>query len=309
MTGFRHGADFESRGVRLDAHLYLPARADDPPVVVMAHGFAAEKAWRLPAFSREFTKRGVAAFVFDYRGFGESDGDPRNVVSPGRHVEDWEAAVAAARENEHTGDTLALWGTSYSAGHALTVAGRESSNGESVDALVLQLPFLDGRATVLWFMRESGLRWSLKAATTGVLDLLRAVTPFGNPLYVPVVGDPDEFALLNRPGTVAGYHAMVTNDDGAPSPEEFANECTARAGLQTLFYRPIRHAETVDCPTLVVEAKHDQLLPAGPVDTVLSRIDDVERVRLDADHFDPYTGVAFERVVDREADFLARHLL
>ena len=307
MTGFRHGADFSSQGVRCDASLYLPAQPDDPPVVVMAHGFAAEKSWRLPQFARAFNRRGVAAFVFDYRGFGESDGDPRRVVSPKRHVEDWTAAVAAARESRHTGDAVALWGTSYSAGHALTAAGREADAGRPVDALVMQLPFLDGRATVLRLMREGGVRWSLKATTTGLRDLLRSVMPFRKPLYAPVVGEPDAFALLNRPGCLDGYRSLVPEDERTPDGG-FPNECTARAGLQTLFYRPITHAASVDCPTLVVQADDDQLCPPGPVDAVVSRLDDVERVRYDIDHFAPYTGADFERVVAREGDFLARHL-
>ena len=40
----------------------------------------------------------------------------------------------------------------------------------------------------------------------------------------------------------------------------------------------------------------------------MNRLDDVERVRYPVGHFDVYTGEIFETVVDREIEFLSRHL-
>jgi alpha-beta hydrolase superfamily lysophospholipase len=40
----------------------------------MAHGFGAERAFQLPADADRFVDRGVAALLFDYRGFGDSEG-------------------------------------------------------------------------------------------------------------------------------------------------------------------------------------------------------------------------------------------
>ncbi len=41
-----------------------------------------------------FAHSGLAVFLFDYRNFGGSDGEPRNLVVPQRHVQDWRAALA-----------------------------------------------------------------------------------------------------------------------------------------------------------------------------------------------------------------------
>ena len=67
---------------------------------------------------RAFAEAGIDALVFDYRGFGDSDGR----APPGRGVrrqrQDYHAAVAAARHLPGVDpDRIALWGTSYAGGH------------------------------------------------------------------------------------------------------------------------------------------------------------------------------------------------
>ena len=47
----------------------------------------------LSRYAELFVASGAMVLVFDYRNFGRSEGQPRNVVSPARHVEDWLAAV------------------------------------------------------------------------------------------------------------------------------------------------------------------------------------------------------------------------
>lgn len=74
------------------------ASSDDRrrPCVVMAHGLAAVKEMRLDAYAERFAAAGMFVFVFDYRGFGSSEGEPPTVDIDAQHA-DWEAAVAYAR--------------------------------------------------------------------------------------------------------------------------------------------------------------------------------------------------------------------
>jgi dienelactone hydrolase len=113
--------------VRCSGDLYLPGSTDRPPVVVMAHGFAGERTIRLPTYAERFVQRGLAAYLFDYRSFGDSDGEPRDYVHPHRHVEDWRAAIAHVRSlSQVDGSRLALWGTSFSGGHVIVIAAEDS---------------------------------------------------------------------------------------------------------------------------------------------------------------------------------------
>jgi len=83
------------------AWLYLPdpdpSKSERPPVIVMGHGLGAVKALRLGAFAERFQAAGYACLVFDYRYFGDSTGEPRELLSISRQREDWRAALNFVR--------------------------------------------------------------------------------------------------------------------------------------------------------------------------------------------------------------------
>jgi alpha-beta hydrolase superfamily lysophospholipase len=67
---------FESGGERCAAWLY-PAQGEAPfPAIVMAHGLSGTRRDCLGPFAERFAAAGVAALVFDHRGFGDSGGEP-----------------------------------------------------------------------------------------------------------------------------------------------------------------------------------------------------------------------------------------
>ena len=68
-----------------------------PPIVVAAHGIAGQKDMGLEPFAELFASKGMAVLLFDYRNFGGSEGEPRNWVSPKRHLQDWDAALDYVR--------------------------------------------------------------------------------------------------------------------------------------------------------------------------------------------------------------------
>lgn len=295
MRYLRTDSDFLSGGTRCSGWLYLPEGVGEPPVVLMAHGFAAEKSFRLPAYAEKFVERGLAAFLFDYRNFGGSDGTPRNLVSPRRHLQDWRAALDHVRGLPNVNrDKIALWGSSFSGGHVAVTAAREPG----IAAIVSQVPFVDGLTT----LDTLGLTYTLKALSAGFRDLARALT-FRPPYCVPVVEDPERFGIMNRPDCRPGYLAIV------PEESAWRNECPARAMLSTSFYRPVRFAGKVKCPAFVLLAEKDTLIPAKAVERFADRMPRAERVRVPLGHFDVYVGEAFEETAKLEADFLERHLL
>src|SRR3954453_69051 len=93
----REQADFTSDGARCAAWLYRPEGGGEAPCVVMAHGFSGVREQRLDAFAERFAAAGLAALVFDYRHFGASEGEPRQLLDIKRQLADWRAAVAYAR--------------------------------------------------------------------------------------------------------------------------------------------------------------------------------------------------------------------
>ena len=65
--------------------------------MVLAHGFGAVKEGGPIRSAERFAAEGYAGLAFDYRYFGESGGEPRQLLSVKRQLEDWRAAIAYAR--------------------------------------------------------------------------------------------------------------------------------------------------------------------------------------------------------------------
>lgn len=300
---------FDSHGVRCEAW-YVDATSPDltddrgRPCVVMAHGFGTTRDSGLLPFAERFAAAGCDVLLFDYRGFGGSDGTPRQDVDHRRHREDYHAAVAAARARDGVDpDRVAVWGTSYSGGHVIVVA----ADDPRIRAVVSQGAAMDGRAAVSGRGKpaptgaKSGGGAKGRALAAAVArDLARAATR-RTPHVVPFLGPPDSGALMSGPGA-ADFEAMT-----GPS---FRNEMCARGLLRIAFNRPVRRAAEVACPTLLVVAEQDEIAPAASVHEVAGLIGErAEVVSFDCRHFAIYQGEVFERSVTVQAEFLRRVLV
>jgi fermentation-respiration switch protein FrsA (DUF1100 family) len=105
---------FESDGLTLAGHLYLPAGQPPYPVVIVCHGLTSckENHAEFACFSQ---KRGLAALAFDFRGHGESQG-----CLDARVLHDISAAVAYLRGRpEVDADRLVIRGSSMGGHYAL----------------------------------------------------------------------------------------------------------------------------------------------------------------------------------------------
>ncbi len=285
---------FVSCGQQCCGDLYLPENDDNPPVVIMAHGFGAERNFGLPPFAEHFVRQGMAVYLFDYRSFGDSEGQPRNYISPARHLKDWKAAIAHVRSlPEIDTNKIALWGSSFSGGHVIATAART----ENISAIVAQVPFVDPISTT----QKLGFRFLLRAIPKALRDILSIIT-LQAPHYVKIAGKPDEFALMNTPESYPGYMAIV------PTNTTWQNQCPARILFTFSLYRPIAYASKVKCPALVMVAENDSLIDPKAVSKTAARIPLAELVSYPIGHFDIYSGAPFEEAIETQTTFLLKHL-
>lgn len=278
---------------RIRGDLYLPAGASKPPVVVMAHGFGGERRFRLPAFAEFFAANGLAVLLFDYRGFGDSEGQPRALVDHTRHLEDYAAAVSWARQcMEVDGRRVAVWGTSYSGGHALVTAARDNI----IKAVVAQVPHVDGLASALGYPKLLLPRASWLAAQ----DVMAAARG-AEPVRMPIVAEEGVRALA-MPDCYDGYTRMI------PPGADWVNAVPARIMFTLMTYRPVTEVSRIGCPVLMVVSPTDTLIPFSASRRAAERIRDCRLELIEGGHFDPYLGECFERVVRMECDFLREKL-
>lgn len=287
-------SDFNSKNVKCRGDLYIPDNVTKPPIIVMAHGFAAEKAFGLSPYAEYFASNGLAVYVFDYRCFGDSDGEPRNYVDPFRHLQDWKAAIAHVRSLPGINNNkIALWGSSFGGGHVIVTAAKD----KHIAAIVAQVPHVDPISTVM--MR--GLKFLWDVAINGTRDILRILT-CRSPHYVKVVGHPDEVACLNAPEAYTGYLSIV------PEDTTWENKCPARIGLTFGLYRPIAYANKIECPALLILAEKDTITCAKAVEKTANKIPKGELVKYPFGHFEIYTGEEFEDAVNKQCQFFLTHL-
>lgn len=293
-------SSFLSDGTECAATLFRPeTSAEVPvPVIVMAHGFGSPRALRLYAYAERFAAAGYAAVVFDYRGFGDSDGEPRQLLDiPMQHA-DWKAALNFARSlpGIDSSKTVA-WGTSFGGGHVLTVAGR----GEPLAAVIAQVPHISGPAA----MRATGLASSVRIAPYALRDQLNAVLG-RKPVYVPLVGRPGELGIMTTPDALPGLEKLIVASN--LEPDAYRQDVAARIGLKIGQYSPKRVASKIQCPTLIQIAKHDAITPRAVAEKAARRIPNATVRIYDCSHFDPYVEPAFTTIIADQLAFLRENV-
>lgn len=66
--------------------LRSPADSTKNPVIILCHGFGGIREILLPDFSEAFTRAGFSTITFDYRDFGDSDGERGRLVPDGEEI-------------------------------------------------------------------------------------------------------------------------------------------------------------------------------------------------------------------------------
>ncbi|MGP3636392.1 alpha/beta hydrolase [Streptomyces sp. 24-1644] len=290
----RHNITFPSGDSTCAGWLYLPTGVTSPPVVILGHGLGATREMRLDAFAECFAQAGIAALAFTYRHFGDSGGHPRQLLSIKRQLADWDSALDYVKTR---GDIdrarVAVWGSSFGGGHAITVASRHPE----LRAAVAQCPFTDGLASAIALGPVASLRM------TPVLARDMAARVRGKaPAMVPIASAPGSPALMNAPDALPGYQALQ------PTGTTFRNEVAARVIPTIATYRPGRAAKKVAMPILFCISNTDSVTPPAQTLRYARTAPRGEIKRYDAGHFDFYTGETFEALVRDQIEFLTRQL-
>jgi dienelactone hydrolase len=272
------------------AWLYRPAGDGPAPLVVMAHGFSATREQRLDAYAERFQSAGLGVLLFDYRHFGASPGEPRQLLDIKRQQADFHSAIAYARGLEWAdADRIALLGCSFSGGHVIVVGAQD----RRIAAIVAQCPFTDGLAS----LPKLGLRNLMLATIAGLRDQLGALAG-RPPHYIPAVGPPGSLAAMSTPDAEPGFAALT------PPDTLWENRVAARISLAVGFYRPGRSAASLSCPILFCVCDRDTIAPAAQTLKFAATTPHAEVRRYPVGHFDIYVGETWEQAVADQTDFL-----
>ncbi|MFI4935955.1 MAG: alpha/beta hydrolase [Caulobacterales bacterium] len=234
--------DFISENVRLTAQWFYASdnAGKTLPTIIMAHGWGGTAA----AFRRDaidLARAGYLVMIFDYRGWGESDGrvvltgprpadakpgsvyqadvrELRGYVDPWEQTEDWFNAISYAVTQPMVDvDRIGVRGSSYSGGHVVYVAAHEPR----VKVLVSQVGSLDSRPQA----------------------------PFA----------PDPAKAIHDANASASRLATGQEQYPADRAKVVGNLIGAPIGNKTLRWAPIEDAGRVTQPALFIMAQKEEL--------------------------------------------------
>ncbi len=295
----RQDLSFSSHGLLCAAWFYPAPGVAPSALVIMAHGLGATRELGLDAYARRFQAGGFGVLVFDYRHYGGSEGEPRELMSVGKQLADWRAAIAFGTKLPNIDpNRVAIWGSSFGGGHVIRLASEKLG----IAAAVSQVPFSNGLASTLTIPTVTALLITLNA----LIDVVRQLLGL-SPRYIGLVGRPGEVAMMTAADCSEGYMRLVPPEVLASGA--WRNRMSARAGLVVPMYMPGRRAAKIAIPILFAIAENDTIAPAAPTHAIAKRVSRAEVKSYPNGHFDYYSGTGFEQIVADELEFLTRHLL
>ena len=303
MTVLKRDVMFKSGETFAAAWLFLPDQAQSGarvPAVAMAHGVGAVKEMYLEPFARRFAEAGIAALVFDYRGFGASGGEPRQRVSPRDQMDDYRNALTwLSLQPEIDADRLGVWGTSFSGGHVIQVAAQDTR----VKAVVSQVAPMDLHRIIRGIIGPEQFA-GLQHLT--VQERIRRATA-GGEVYIPSAGRPGEgFALqADEESYDFGTHAQATV---APA---WRNEVTMSSLEAILDHAPGRFIDMVaPRPLLMILAKGDVIVPPDSNREAFARASEPKRLlEIEGGHYAVYTGPGAYDAATAATQWFTEHLV
>lgn len=293
----RKELEFSSKGLLCRGWLYLPddLKANQKaPAVVMAHGFSALKEQVLPEYAERFTAAGFVTLVFDYRYFGESEGEPRSQLFPLEMAEDYRNAISSLYyQPEVDPDRIGIWGTSYSGGLVVYLG----THDKRVKAVVAQVPATFNPESRRAMDPE---RWDkvgqflmqdrIERYKTGVVKYMKVVAPEGEPCVLPGKEAYDGYMEIKVPN--------------------WRNQITLESLEKIREFDPVSLVHMMDSTALLlIPAENDNLLPIATVKEIYERAREPKAMKIQPiTHFEIYKEPWLSKSANMAIDWYQKYL-
>ncbi|GAA1959874.1 alpha/beta hydrolase [Agromyces allii] len=284
--------EFYSSGDRLAAIWRTPETPGPYRAIVQGPGWLGLKDAKLYVrYHEALVAAGFAVLIFDYRGFGDSEGD-RGILSPARQLQDLVNAVTyLTTRDDVVADAIGVFGTGGTGGgNAVLLADVDPR----VKAAVSQVPVADG-TDWLHRMRQEH-EWLAFLASLDEDRRLRVTTGEGRLVH------PREEIMVPTPERRATT-IKADVDDRIPSaiPLSCAEEILA--------YKPIAAAERLTTPLLVIGVEGDATTPTDHAEALYAAAKGPKQLIMQrhTTHYAAYDRY-WEQTTPRIVDWLDRHV-
>jgi hypothetical protein len=241
--------NFHSQGVQLAGHLFLPPGFDSSatyPSAIVTGSWTSVKEQMPDEYASLLAQNGFIALTFDFTGFGESEGQPRQVEDYQLKINDIRAAVdfLSAHPNVDL-DQLSGLGVCASSGYMAHAAAQD----DRIKKLALVAPWLHNPAIAksIYDMRPGGTEGLIAAAkkakeryaTTGEME------------YVLAASELDPLSAMYVPGDIFDYYLNPAKAAGNIYDNRFA----ISSWEPWLSFDGISSAGAIEQPVFIVHSE------------------------------------------------------
>ena len=298
--------EFLSKGVKLRGVLQMPEGKGPHPLLVMAGGWCYVKEIVMPTYAAALAEAGCASLRFDYRGLGESDGEPRQHLDPWAQIEDYRNALSyAAGLPGVDADRLGVWGISYSGGHAMILAAIDPR----VKCAVGNIPVIEGYQTM---RLVHGYGMGRFAQLCKLIEEDRERRYRGEPGgYIPHnTADPNK-DICTWPFITSYAFFSSAQKSFAPN---YQSRCTIESTEMLMSYSVLGFlGRILNTPVQMLIVEGDEHTPWDLQLQVFQSIPSVRKelaVMKNVTHIGMYAKMDFQKLAaQRNAEFVRRHLL
>jgi hypothetical protein len=261
----------------------------------MCPGFGGVKP-HIDQYAALFARAGFAVLNYDNRGWGTSEGEPRQELNVFKQLTDLRDAITFA-ESQPEFDAqqgFGVWGSSFSGGLAIVTA----ANDPRVRCVVVQIPNVSGHRNAAKLYSAEQLREIRRRAAIDRAARLGGEPPMTVPMFSD---DPD--VLCAFPGPIPEeYHEPITTGI-------WNNDTTIRSIEHFVEFEPAGWLPYVaPKPLLMIIAENDRCTYTEVQREVYDAASEPkELLTYDGGHFDAYTTF-FEETGPPARDWFVEHL-
>ncbi len=261
--------------------------------VILSHGFNGTKDCLLEKYALEFCNAGFSVLTYDYRTYGDSEGQPRQLLSVTKQIDDLRGAVEFINKSKEI-NNIYLWGTSAGASYGLVVAPEY----DVVKGVICQCGAYDHKEDEKKGMEENGMMFYISLLPHGVRDKWRTKLGLSNHI-VPAYGRTGTKVFLRGDSLFYGAEKL------AEESENFINEVSAYFMLQPHGPDVLEVSKGVKCPVLVLTCENDEIIsPRSHLKLQEILGDLLSVVSYPIGHFDIYSGEWYKKAICEQLVFL-----
>jgi fermentation-respiration switch protein FrsA (DUF1100 family) len=236
---------FTSEGVNLTGNIFYPKNYEEGkqyPAIIVSGSWTTVKEQMAGLYAKKLAENGFITLAFDFRNFGESEGEPRFYESPAMKKVDIQNAVTYLQSlSEVDKDEIGAFGVCAGAMYTLMAA----SEDDRIKSVVTTASWLhDAEAVRLFYGGEEGVQSKIAAAQkakknyaeNGVVD------------YVPTISTEDPSAAMY------GLFDYYLNPERGAIQEWSHDKFAVMSWEDWLTTDPMPTAKNLTQPTLMIHS-------------------------------------------------------